>query len=94
MNIQPLNDLVLLRLLEAEEQTKGGIIVPASAREQPAEGLVEAMAADATDEVAIGDIVLYKKYSGEEISIEGVKHRLVAAGDLLAKYVETDEIPD
>jgi len=94
MNIQPLNDLVLLKLVEPEEKTKGGLYIPTTAQEQPAEGIVEAIAADATDEVGIGDRVLYKKFSGEEIKIDGVKHRLVPAGDLLAKFVETDKIPD
>ncbi len=94
MDIQPLNDLVLLRLVEADEKTSGGIILPDTAREQPAEGIVVAIAADATDEVSIGDRVLYKKFSGDEITIDGVKHKLLSAEDLLAKYVETDEIPD
>ncbi len=94
MQIQPLNDNVLLRLVEAEEVTKGGIILPDTAKESPAEGIVEAIAADATDEVAIGDRVLYKRFSGEEIKVDGTKYRLVPAGDLLAKYVEADAIPE
>ncbi len=94
MDIQPLNDMVLLRQVEPEEVTKGGIILPESAKERPAEGVVEAIAADATDEVAIGDRVLYKKFSGEEIEVDGTKYRLVPAGDLLAKFVEADAIPE
>ncbi len=94
MQIQPLNDNVLLRLVEAEEVTKGGIILPDTAKETPAEGIVEAIAADATDEVAIGDRVLYKRFSGEEIKVDGTKYRLVPVGDLLAKYVEADAIPE
>ncbi len=94
MEIKPLNDMVLLSQVEAEEVTKGGIILPESAKEHPAEGIVEAIAADATDEVAIGDRVLYKKFSGEEIVVDGKKYRLVPAGDLLAKYVESDTIPE
>lgn len=93
MNLQPLNGHVLLRLVEADEKTKGGLYVPDSAREQPAEGYVEAKSSGASDEIAIGDRVLYKKYSGEEIDFEGSKYRLLPEGELLAKYVEADAIP-
>jgi len=94
MKPQPLNDLVLLRPVEAEEVTKGGIILPDTAKETPDEGIVEAIAANATDEVVIGDRVIYKKYSGETIRVDGEDFKLVPAGDLLAKLVEADEIPD
>jgi chaperonin GroES len=93
MNLQPLNGHVLLRLVEAEEKTKGGLYVPDSAREQPAEGYVEAKSSGSSDEIAIGDRVVYKKYSGEEISLDGTKYRLIQEGELLAKYVEADAIP-
>ena len=93
MNLQPLNGHVLLKLVEAEEKTPGGLYVPDAAREQPAEGFVEAKSSGASDDIAIGDRVLYKKYSGEEISLDGTKYRLVPEGELLAKYVESDAIP-
>jgi chaperonin GroES len=93
MNLQPLNGHVLLRLIQAEERTAGGIFLPDTAREQPAEGIIEAVAPGGTDEVAIGDRVLYKKFSGEEIQVDGVKMRLVPEGDLLAKFVQADAIP-
>ena len=94
MNLQPLNGHVLLRPVEAEEKTAGGLYVPDSARELPAEGYVEAKPSGASDDIAIGDRVLYKKFPGEEIHLDGKKLRLVLESDLLAKYVETDEIPD
>ncbi len=94
MNVQPLNDLVLLRPVEVEEKTEGGIYLPGSAQEQPAEGVVEAKAANASDDVDIGDRVVYKRFSGEEVTFDGTTFRLVSAGDLLAKYVEADEIPE
>lgn len=92
MNLQPLNGHVLLRLVEAEEKTSGGIYVPDAARERPAEGVIEALPAGASDEIAIGDRVLYKKHAGEEITLAGVKRRLVPEGELLAKLVEAEPI--
>ncbi len=92
--LQPLQDYFLIEPVEAEEVTRGGIIVPDSAKEKPAEGIAVAKAADATDDVNLGDRVIYQKYSGHEIELNGKKLRLVASGDLLAKYVEADAIPD
>lgn len=93
MKLHPMNGHVLLRLAEAEERTAGGLYVPDAAREQPAEGYVEAKSSAASDDIAIGDRVLYKKFSGEELKFDGTKYRLVPEGDLLAKYVEADAIP-
>lgn len=93
MSLQPLNGNVLLKQVEPEEKTKGGIYLPDTAREHPAEGIIEATAPGASDEISIGDHVLYKKYSGEEITLDGAKMRLVPEGDLLAKFVKADAIP-
>ncbi|MBI2393369.1 MAG: co-chaperone GroES [Deltaproteobacteria bacterium] len=94
MRLQPLNGHVLLEPVAPEEKTKGGIILPDTAREAPDEGVIEALPPNGSDEVAIGDRVLYKRYAGQEISFEGAKRRLVPVGDLLAKYVRADAIPD
>ncbi len=94
MKIQPLNEYVLLRPADAEERSAGGILLPDSAQEKPAEGIVLALPPDAEDDVAIGDRVIYKKYSGEDLRVEGETLKLVPYGDLLAKYVDADEIPD
>ena len=94
MNLQPLNGYVLLKQVEAATQTAGGIYVPETAKKVPDEGVIKAKASGATDDIAIGDRVLYKKCSGEEIQIDGETFRLVPEGDLLAKFVESDEIPD
>ncbi|MFO8073022.1 MAG: co-chaperone GroES [Polyangia bacterium] len=94
MKLQPLGDYVLLEQFEPEETTSGGIILPENAKQRPDEGKVVALAADASDEIEIGDRVIYKKFSGEEIRIDGKPHRLVQAADILAKYVEADEIPE
>lgn len=92
--VQPLHDLVMLRDTEPEEVTSGGIVLPDTARKKSTEGIVTAKAADATDEVAIGDRVIYREYSGTEITVSGEKFRLVPSDDLLARLVEADAIPD
>ncbi len=92
--IQPLQDYVLIEPVEADEVTPGGIIVPDTAKEAPAEGVIVGKAADASDDVVIGDRVIYPKFSGHEIEVRGKAMRLLSSGDLLVKYVQTDEIPD
>ena len=92
--IQPLQDFVLLQQIEAADVSAGGIILPDSAKKSPDEGVVLAKAADATDDVDIGDRVIYKKFSGTELKFSGEVYRLVSSADLLAKYVRTDAIPE
>lgn len=94
MNVQPLNDYYLLRFVEAEARTSGGIIVPETARERPAEGIVEGIPADSSEDVQLGDRVIFKRFAGEELELNGQKFKLVPYGDLLAKYTLTDSIPD
>lgn len=94
MNIQPLGDYVLLRQVEAVAMTKGGLYLPDTAKEAPEEGIIVAMSADAPDELALGDKVIYKKYAGQDLTVNGEQLRLIPAGDLLAKYVELDAIPE
>lgn len=92
MNIQPLGDRVVIKPLEAEEKTKGGIILPDTAKEKPQEGKVVAVGkGKVTDkglqalEVKTGDRVLYGKYSGTEISTkEGEELLIVREEDILA----------
>ncbi len=93
MAFQPMNGNVLLRQLEAEEKTAGGLYLPETARELPAEGIVEALPASDSNEMTIGDRVFYRKSAGEEVTLGGKVYRLVAQGDILAKYVEADAIP-
>jgi chaperonin GroES len=90
--IQPLGDRVLIKPLEAEEKTKGGIILPDTAKEKPQEGQVIAVGKGKVTEdgkiqpleVKAGDKVLYGKYSGTEIKIEGEDHLIVKEEDILA----------
>ena len=74
VNIQPLSDRVVIKAAEAETKTKSGIIIPDSAKEKPQKGEVVAVGPGKVDEpttVKVGDTVLYGKYSGTEISIDG-----------------------
>lgn len=93
MKVRPINGQVLLRETGATEQTAGGIYLPDTAREEPSEGIIEALPSGAHYELAVGDRVAYRAMAGEEVTLEGDKYRLVSLGDLLGKYVEADAIP-
>lgn len=91
--IQPINAYVLIEMdEEAEETTAGGIIIPDTAKEKPSEGKVVGIAADASEQIAVGDRVIYKSFSGTNITFDGSDYLLVPASDILAKYVEVDSI--
>ena len=87
MNIQPLADRVLIRPTAAEEVTIGGIIIPDTAKEKPLKGEIIAVGNGTKDEEMIlkaGDIVLYGKYAGTEIELEGEKFLIMRQSDVLA----------
>ena len=92
MNVQPLGDLILVKPVEAEERTAGGLYVPEAAREKPAEGEVLAVATGVEDGITVGDRVVYKRFAGEELKVDGDTLKLVSVADLLARYVEADAI--
>lgn len=94
MKIRPMNGRVVVRPLETTEYTKGGIVIPDTAKEKPREGEIIAVAEDATEEVAVGDRVIYKEHGGTEINVEDQKFVLMETDDLLAKHVATDKIPE
>ena len=95
MQIRPVNGRVVVKPSEASsEKTSGGIYVPDTAQEKLLEGDVIAVAEDATDEVAVGDRVIYKEFGGTEVEIEGEKYLLFSEDDLLAKYEAADKIPE
>jgi len=94
MTVRPINSRVLVRPLEPEEKTAGGIYLPDTAREDQQEGEVIAVAEDATQEIAVGDRVIYKEFGGAKITIEGKDHVLLSSEDLLAKYEAVDKIPE
>ena len=87
MNIKPLADRVLILPDVAEEKSAGGIILPDSAKEKPLRGKVVATGTGTKDEemvVKAGDTVLYGKYAGTEIELEGEKYLIMRQSDILA----------
>jgi chaperonin GroES len=87
MNIKPLADRVLVLPAPAEEKTIGGIIIPDTAKEKPLKGEVVAVGNGTKDEemvLKLGDQVLYGKYAGTELEIEGEKYLIMRQSDVLA----------
>jgi chaperonin GroES len=92
MNLKPLADRLVVEPIEQEEVTAGGIILPETAKEKPQQGKVVAAGPGRTDdegeriamEVKVGDRVLYAKYSGTEIKLEGKKVLILRESDILA----------
>jgi len=91
MKIKPMNDRILVLRVEEEQKTAGGIIIPDTAKEKPMEGKVVAVGPGKTGddgkrialEVKAGDRVLFSKYSGTEIKIDGVEHLFMREDDIL-----------
>lgn len=86
MSIKPLADRVLIKTADAEEKTASGIIIPDSAKEKPLQGEVIAVGNGTKDEemvVKTGDIVLYGKYAGQEIELDGEKFLIMRQSDIL-----------
>ena len=89
MTLKPLSDRVLVKPAAAEQKTAGGIIIPDSAKEKPLKGEVIAVGPGTKDEtmqVVVGDFVLYGKYSGTEIELDGEKYLIMRQSDILAKF--------
>lgn len=87
MNIKPLADRVLVVPAPAEERTIGGIIIPDTAKEKPLKGEVVAVGNGTKEEemiVKVGDTVLYGKYAGTELELEGTKYLIMRQSDILA----------
>jgi len=92
MNLKPLHDRVLVKRLEEEEVTKGGIIIPDTAKEKPIKGKIVAAGPGKTSDdgkliamsVKAGDNVLFNKYAGTEVKIDGVEHLVMREDDILA----------
>ena len=87
MNIKPLADRVLVKPASAEEKTVAGIIIPDTAKEKPLKGEVLAVGNGTKDEemvLKVGDTVLYGKYSGNEVELDGEKYLIMRQSDVLA----------
>jgi chaperonin GroES len=91
MKIRPLNDRILVQRLEQEDKTSGGIIIPDSAKEKPAEGKIVAVGKGKLDdagkrvamEVKIGDSVLFSKYGGTDVKLDGEDYLIMREDDIL-----------
>ena len=96
VKLQPLGDRVIVKPMEQEEMTKGGIVLPDTAREKPQEGEVIAVGPGRLSEdgkriamdVKVGDKVFYAKYGGTEIKIEGEEVMILRESDILAKKIK------
>jgi chaperonin GroES len=91
MKFRPLHDRVLIKVLDSEEKTAGGIIIPDTAKEKPQEGEVVAVGPGAKSEegkvspmdVKVGDIVLFGKWSGTEVKSDGKEYRIMQESDIM-----------
>ena len=91
MKFRPLHDRVLIKVLDSEEKTSGGIIIPDTAKEKPQEGEVVAVGPGAKNEsgklapmdVKIGDTVLFGKWSGTEVKIDGKEYSIMKESDIM-----------
>jgi chaperonin GroES len=93
VSIQPLEDRIVVRPVEAVQTTASGLVIPDTAKEKPQEGEVEAVGPGRIDDkgnrvpldVAVGDKVIYSKYGGTEITYDGTDYLILSARDVLAK---------
>ena len=91
MNLKPLGDRVIVKPGEGEEKTASGIVLPDTAKEKPQEGEVVAVGSGRTEdgekiapEVAVGNKVIYSKYGGTEVKVEGTEYLILSERDILA----------
>lgn len=92
MSLKPLNDRVLVKRLESEERTAGGLYIPDTAKEKPSRGeVISAGPGKRTEDgklipmtVKAGDLVLFNKYAGTEVKLDGVEHLVMREDDILA----------
>jgi chaperonin GroES len=98
MKFRPLHDRVVLKRIEAEEKTTGGIIIPDTAKEKPQQGEVVAVGPGGRDEsgklipidLKAGDRVLFGKWSGTEVKIDGVEYLIMKESDVMGVLTETE----
>ena len=84
MNIKPLGNRVLLKVLQQEEKSAGGIYIPATAQEKTQEGIVKGVGESDEITVKIDDKVIYDKYSGTQIKVDGEEYLIVKMDDVIA----------
>ncbi len=92
MAIKPLADRIVIKVIEDTEQTSGGIFIPDSAKEKPQKGEVVAVGAGKVNDngerepmdVKVGDVILYAKYSGTDVKVDGAEYKILSVKDALA----------
>ena len=92
MNLKPLGDRVIVKPADAEEQTKSGLVIPDTAQEKPQRGEVIAVGEGKRDDdgnripvdVSVGDTVIFGKYGGQEVKIDGVEYKILEERDIFA----------
>jgi chaperonin GroES len=92
MNLKPLGDRVIVKPADAEEQTKSGLVIPDTAQEKPQRGEVVAVGEGRRDDdgnriavdVSVGDVVIFGKYGGQEVKIDGVEYKILEERDIYA----------
>jgi len=85
MNIKPLKDKVAVKFVVEEEKTKSGIVLPDTAKEEkPQQGVVTAVGKEVENEVKVGDMIVYDKYAGNTVSVDGTDYVIVKIDDILA----------
>jgi chaperonin GroES len=98
MNVRPLHDRIIVQRIEEGEQKVGGIIIPDSAKEKPQQGKVIAIGPGGRDEsgklipidVKVGDRVLFGKWSGTEVKIDGIEYLIMKESDIMGVLVEAE----
>jgi len=85
MKIKPLGDRVLVKMQEMDQKTKGGLYIPQTAQEKTQEGIVIAVGDDEAIKVKVNDKVVYDKYAGTTIKLDGEEQLILKAADILAK---------
>lgn len=88
MTLQPLGTRVLVKPLEQDSKTAGGIYLPETSKEKPQQGVVIAVGDDETIKVKPQDKVLFAKYTGTEIQLSGANHLILEANDILARVAD------
>jgi chaperonin GroES len=96
ITLKPLDDRVVVQSLEAEEKTSGGILLPDTAKQKPQQGKVIAVGPGKLSDtgtrtavaVKVGDTVLFGKYSGSEVEVNGTEYKIMREGDILAKMTK------
>lgn len=96
MNLKPLDDRIVVQSLDAEEKTAGGILLPDTAKQKPQQGKVIAVGPGKLSDsgsrtavsVKVGDTVLFGKYSGSDVEVNGAEYKIMREGDILAKVTK------